>query len=491
MQKIILLFVSILIISSSCYDFKELNTDPNYPTQTHPSLLLTNVSWTAFSEIGTSPLYASRCLVQTNGENREQYYKWDRGSFSYYANLRDVTKLQEEAERIGSNGYLALSHFFRAYYFYKLTLTFGDVPYSEALQGESASNFTPVYDRQEDVFNGILAELSLANDLLSKEHLNLDGDIVFGGNPKKWQKAVNAFRLKVLLTLSRKDGSFPVREQFQAIVAAQPLMQSVSDNAQLVYIDQQDNRYPRFNDSDFGSGMFIDSTYIALLKDLKDPRLFTFCSRTPKAEKRGLAIDDFNAYDGGDPTAPYANVNAKAADTTRTVSKPNERFYKDPTNEPSILIGYAEQELILAEASVRKWITDDARVHYDAGIRASFQFYERYAKGYAQYLTAEAATNYMMSEKVAIGENDTDEQIIEKIITQRYIPSFFQGNWNAFFEHLRTGYPAFKLSTGMKVPQRWMYPQREYNNNAVNVGDAIVRQFGEQESIRNTNWWLE
>jgi hypothetical protein len=46
----------------------------------------------------SGPLFASRMIVQTDGEQSEQFYTWTRASFGDYSLLRDVTKMIEEAE---------------------------------------------------------------------------------------------------------------------------------------------------------------------------------------------------------------------------------------------------------------------------------------------------------------------------------------------------------------------------------------------------------
>src|SRR5690606_594165 len=132
----------------------------------------------------------------------------------------------------------------------KLTLTFGDVPYSQSLQGETQETYTPpVYDTQKDVFKGILAELKEANDLLASENTIIAGDIIHKGDVTKWRKTINAFRLKVLMMLSKKEGDadLNIKSAFAEIVNNQPLFQSMSDDAQLVFLDQEGNRYPEFN----------------------------------------------------------------------------------------------------------------------------------------------------------------------------------------------------------------------------------------------------
>ena len=87
-------------------------------------------------------MYATKKVIQADGESADQYYKWTRGSFGYYDNLRNVQKMGEEAERVNAPVYTALTKFFRAYYFYELTLRFGDIPYSQGLERRKKKKYT-------------------------------------------------------------------------------------------------------------------------------------------------------------------------------------------------------------------------------------------------------------------------------------------------------------------------------------------------------------
>lgn len=483
-----LFFANILLFS--CSNFGDMNIDPNRVTSADPQLLLTNVIWSMFNDIDQDPLYASRVLVQSDGESSLVYYKWNRGSFAAYNKLRDITKMREEAQKKESTGHEALALFFRSVYFYNLTLTFGDVPYSEALKGETDNIYSPKYDSQEYIFKNILEELKTANDMLQSTSDIIQGDIIYGGNPNKWQKAVNSFRLKVLMTLSKKESSIPtLKSDFAGIYNNQPLISSNSDNMQVVYIDKQGNRYPLFNDSGFGSGKYMDSTFVALMATRKDPRLITFVTQTKNSQDKGLPLNDYSSYDGGDPIKPYANVNEKAV--RGDISKPHPRFYESPTNEPNVFIGYTETELIIAEAIVRGWIAGDAKTHYDNAIRASFDFYNTYVPGFEEYLNLAEADKYINSPFVDFTKAKSVEEKLELIMIQEYISTYFQNSWSAFYNYLRTGYPLFRMADGVTMPTRWMYPQSEYNNNAKNVQDAISTQFGGEETIRNDVWWLK
>ena len=496
MKTINILVCSMLAVTvsvTSCRKLEEINVNPNSLTSVNPQLILPKVQVTAASQMNsTSPLYAIKMLVQSDGESEEQFYKWDRGSFDAYNNLRDITKMAEEAEKAGMPAYLAVAKFFRAWYFYNMTLHFGDIPYSEALKGESGEAYAPAYDDQKSIFKGILSELEEANDILNVEKTIIAGDLVYRGDVTKWQKLVNSFRLKVLMTLSRKtaDTDLTVQASFRDIADNEPLFQGNFDNAQLVWLDQQGNRYPQFNSSGFGSGMYMDSTFIQRLQERKDPRLFIFATQTKSGKESGKLITDFSSYEGGDPAAPYASINVKA--TQGIISKVNERYYKDPATEPTMLMGYSELQLILAEAAVRGWITGEPANYYNEGVKASFAFYNDYAKGYEQYVDETAANEYLALSINDLEAVNSSEEKIARIILQKYLQSFLQRNWEPYFEALRTSYPSFRRPAGVNLPYRFMYPTSEITTNTTNLEAAISRQFGEgNDNISQMTWWMK
>ncbi|OAD46148.1 SusD/RagB family nutrient-binding outer membrane lipoprotein [Polaribacter atrinae] len=487
----IIVFLMMAIVVTSCEEL-DINDNPNKVSITHPDLLLTNITTSAFQVKGTGAMYASRMILQTDGESTSQFYKWDRASFNAYNSLRQVTKMMEEADRIGDDSYKGIGHFFRAYYFYDLALTFGDVPYAEALKGETEELYQPKYNTQEEVFTGILSELEMANTLLDGTDI-ITGDPIFNGDINKWKKLVNSFRLKVLLTLSKKEGSFSlnIKNEFASIYNSQPIIATPEESARLEFVDVVDSRYTEFNSSGYGSGLYMASTFVDMLIERGDKRLFAIAGQTKNAKEAGLAIDDFSAYAGGNPIAAYNDVNLVAA--AGNVSKVNDRYTADPTTEAHNLLSFSEVQFILAEAAVRGWISStSAQIYYENGIKANFQFYNTYVKGYEEYYTQAEATNYIAGSKVNFLNAATDEEKLELILTQKYLTSFLQGGWNMYFDHLRTGYPEFPYLGSDTPPTRWIYPLDEYNNNATNVTEAIGRQFGgSNDGIREITWWLK
>lgn len=484
-----LIFGGLLSLSSCESSLDTINENPNDKASVDPKYLLTYVEKSAFQVDGDN-LYSSRMLIGIDGENVLQYLKWSDGSFgSYSSGLLSVTKMIEEAGKINNKNYQAIGKFLRAYYFYNLTLKFGDIPYTEAVKGESGIT-QPKYDTQETVFSGILQELKEANDLINSND-KIEGDIIYSGNPTQWKKLINSYRLKILLTLSKKTtvGSLNIATEFSSIAASQPLMSGIADNGQLKFYDVADSRYTMFNNSGYGSSLYMADYFINFFKERQDPRLFTFAAQTTAAKEAGKPITDFSGYNGGNPTSPYStNATLVAA---KNISKINDRFYKDPTNEPSSILSYPELEFILAEATARGWITGSAKTHYENAIKASFEFYQTYVKNASTVFAGFDINAYLSSPLVAYDNTANLNTQLEKVMTQKYMIMFHQGQWTSYYDYLRTGYPNFPLQTGTTAPYRFRYPQSEYNTNNANLKAALTSQFGGTDNISSITWWLK
>lgn len=484
-----ILLAGALALTSCESSLDTINENPNDPASIDPKYLLTFVSKYTFQVDGDN-MYASRMMIGTDGENTYQYMKWNDASFEVYTKgLLNTGKMIQEAEKINNKNYIAIGKFFRAYHFFNISLKVGSAPYSEAAKGESGIT-QPKYDTQDAIMSGILSELKEANDLINTND-KIEGDIVFGGDALKWKKLINSFRLKILITLSKKTtvASYNIATEFAAIAASQPLMTSISDNGELKFADAADSRYSMFNNSGYGSSLYMADYFINLFKDRHDPRLFTFAAQTTGAKEAGKAITDFTGYNGGNPTSPYSD-NA-ALITAKNISKVNDRFYKDATNEPASVLSYSELEFILAEAAARGWISGSAKTHYDNAIKASFTFYQTYVKNPGQYFTGFDVNQYLTTPLVVYNNSAPLETQVEKIITQKYMTMFHQAQWTSYYDYLRTGYPNYPLKAGVPAPFRFRYPQSEYSYNNANLKTALTAQYGGNDNINSKPWWLQ
>jgi hypothetical protein len=484
MKKILLtLLVCIAIAQTGCKKFSEFQTDPNKSTTATPDLLLNTVEQAAFQSTSLGAALRTRQMVYTDGASDDQYYGWTRAGFGDYDNLRQVLKMEQAATAQDKPQYAPIAKFFRAWYFLRLTQTFGDIPYSEALKGEEGV-YTPAYDKQEDIYLSILNDLKAANDLITASTEPVLGDIVYNGNMQQWKSAINSLSLRVLLSLSVKanDAKYDIKNRFADIVnnpAQFPIMTGNADNAQLKFYDLVGNRYPYFNNNDMQTAYYMEETFVNLLKGYKDPRLFSFADKAPKFS--ALPTTDFNAYGG---VKGSATVNQNSSRTTDGgISKINPRFYNNPVNEPSIALGYAELQFILAEGAVKGWISGSAADYYQQGVRASMLFYN---------IAPATIDAYLAQSSVQLPAINP----LQAIITQKYIASFMNSGDQSFFEHRRTGFPDFDVSgdgvlNNKVVPKRWMYPESELRVNQQHVTEAIDRQYPQGDNINGVMWLIK
>ncbi|WP_336515459.1 SusD/RagB family nutrient-binding outer membrane lipoprotein [Pollutibacter soli] len=492
-MKQIKLFTVVLLLAifSSCEKFQDFQVNPNNPTVADPSLLLPNIELRAFSNISLDAALASRYLVYTQSSSNSQYYGWQRNSMNY-ADISQVVKMEQEAARVGKLNYRYLGKFFRSYFVVNMTQIFGDIPYSQMMQSIQNGNFDssaarPAYDKQEDIYLGVLNDLKIAADSLSSDQTPIGADLIYGNNIEQWKKLVNSFTLRVLMSLSKKEGNgnLNIKQRFNEIVSnpsKYPLFESNADNAQLNYVDITGNQYPYFNSNSVKTDYYLDSSFVDILQEFKDPRLFTFGMPTTAS---GLPANNFNAYDGLIGSAALAyNTNKRGLGKASQI---NDRYAYDAINEPSVLMGYAELQFILAEAVVRGWITGNADTYYKKGIEASLQF-----SNFNNTYSSATIQDYLAQPIITLQPGKE----IEQIITQKYISMYMNSGWQPFFEQRRTGFPEFEtagdgiLNDG-KIPKRWMYPTDEYNNNAVNVENAVKSQYPGGDDINGVMWIVQ
>src|SRR5690606_16765086 len=130
------------------------------------------------------------------------FYGWYQGPLM---NLEKILGNPELAN--GNDGpvanQLAIAKILKAYYFWHVTDRWGDVPYSEALQG--VDNFNPVYDTQREIYASLFALLDEAQAAIVDGAVN--NDIIYGGDGQmqRWKRLANTIRLLMALRLSEVD----------------------------------------------------------------------------------------------------------------------------------------------------------------------------------------------------------------------------------------------------------------------------------------------
>ena len=502
--KIIGIFLC-LGIFIGCNNFEEINTNPDSITKSSAAMQCTNVVLTNLKFGGRDaqaylvPNALSKYIAYVNEiQMAEQYNRLSNGSFSAMTILPNIEKMVEYS--IGTpteDSYQGLAKFSRAYMFYKLAMQMGDIPYSQTAQGLSG-NYTPKYDSQRDVLIGILDELKEADAHFAKG-VKFDGDPTpYNGDPAKWRRASNAFALRILMSLSKKesDSSLKIKERFAEIVNGGNLLEESTGFLGLAYTSV--NMHPLSGTNDlFTSRTLIGSILIDELKRLNDRRLFYIAEPAKQLLDENNTESDFEAYIGPDVSRPYVELTAEYLQGK--YSALNLRYLKEASSEPRMMITYAEQQLILAEARIRNWITSgNAEKYYMEGVKSALKDQMNTNNAYAHGMAISQAyiDNYFTGN--AAFKSTTDEQL-KQIWMQRYILNFMKDPETSYFEYRRNKYPNFPINPNTNlnlndpnaIPMRWLYPTSETNYNRQNLIEALNNQYEGYDEVNKLMWLLK
>ncbi|QHT68795.1 SusD/RagB family nutrient-binding outer membrane lipoprotein [Rhodocytophaga rosea] len=478
-----LLFVG-LLISACTHSFEDINTNSNNPSTVLPKQLLAGIQRDMMHTLVNESWVIGTTVIQYTAKNTttlvDRYIWGERNQIwdAVYDNMRDVNNILKQTSEGKENNYRGVALVLRAWLFSLVTDCYGDIPYTEAIQGKEGI-LSPAYDRQETIYEGILTDLAEANRLLS-DAANIENDFIYGGDINKWRKLANSLRLRYLLRISGRKEVGAEMQQIVANPAEYPLFESNVDNASYTFSATAPDQFPLLA---LRIGSFNESraskTLIDKLQQLQDPRLKVFFRPTPSTEATPSTDDEYTGIPNGLTDVEAIRYNG-GPDFQSRISP---LFYEQSITDKGLQIAkgfmmtYAELQFILAEAAQRKIIISSPETHYKNGIQASFQFYGK------QVEEAYFLQNEVMFE-------GTDIQKLEKVLTQKWISQFFQG-FEAWFDWRRTGFPSLKPGVhnenANKIPVRFIYPIIEQSLNAKNRADAILLQG--PDDINTRVWW--
>lgn len=537
---IIFLLIPLLLVTSCDNDLVEINENPNgiEPSVADPNLLMSSVM-TGLATSSTERGYGKDTGNAAQFTQRDSWssnrYDWETGTIwsGNYELLRTNKVAYDRAVELGLPFHEGVTLILKSMLFGNLTDYYGDIPYSEALQGIELEGERPTYDSQETVYKGVIADLETASSLLS--NANYEGvienqDVFYGGDASKWQKLANSLALRYYMRLSEKLPSFAQAGVTSTL--AKPLFGDIDDELVLNYIGGIDDQsWP--NSGQFGSASEFYrvkpcTTLTDKLKELKDPRISVWFAPVevptkvvPAAEVPGggdlaeadgiryinsetLDANDYAIYSAatyasdlqagkklidtssiyvGLPVAvsgidPYEyNLNSEGSrgGTNAYVSRMNEVFnQKDDGGNllKARLFSYAELSFLKAEAAVRGW-GSDAEGNYLEGIKASLDVWG-ISDSYADYIESTGV--------VFDGSLDI-------IIQQKWIANMFNGD-EAYMDWRRTGLPALEAGPFARedvMPLRFIYPSGEIDLNSVNNAAGAASLEGTSYSTTDPN----
>ena len=341
---------------------------------------------------------------------------------------------------------LAILDIVEVYTFSTLITTYGNVPYSKALD---INNLFPAYDDAKTIHADLLKRLDadIANLNTSAAGFGSTADILLGDNIAGWKLFANGLKLRLGILVADSD---PATAKVAIESAAKAVLASNADNVVFKYLATTPNNNPVWGDQPNSkrADFIATNTFTDLLTSLNDPRLPFFFDTATTA---GLG------YQGGEVGAggSYAKNAHPASATVYAV------------DAPSTLLSYSETEFILAEAAERGYnVGGTAESHYNNAVTASILEWGGTAADAAKYLT---------DPNVAYASASGDYK--QKIGTQKWIALYNRG-FDAWVENRRLDQPALPTPVGalFEYPVRYAYPVTEQNLNAPNwktAGAAI------------------
>jgi hypothetical protein len=475
-KNLIYVSLSLLLLGTSgcekLEDFGNTNLDPAATTQPVPQALLTNAqaSIGGYAAQTRGGLYA-QYFSETQYTDVSVYSTPQLAFTGEYAGI--LTDLQIIKNVNSSNNMTQVANILQQYVFWTITDRWGDVPYSEALQGSSKT--TPKYDKQEDIYKGMIASLKASVAALDGTSL-VKGDVIFNGNVAAWKRAANSMRMLMAIQLSKK---FPAAGGYAATAFSEALNDGggyISTNAQNMVVD--------FPGGNFKSNWF--NLYLGR-KDYAESKTMTDLMAS-LADARQLAfggqIEDQTAANAAVTSnigVPYGVARATAEAFTSANPGWARILRGDFRTESSdiVVIGAAQVALARAEAAERGWTGESLSTLYNDGITLS----------YGQWGIAVPA-GYLAANAVgAVGTAGN----VEKISIQRYIASYPNGlqGWNIW---RKSGFPTLTpapnaTNTSGQIPRRYTYSSGEYTSNGTSVNAAVALLPGAADSQDAKIWW--
>ncbi|RNL55844.1 SusD/RagB family nutrient-binding outer membrane lipoprotein [Pedobacter jejuensis] len=473
-NNFIYILILFAVLSGSCSkELDEVNINPNATENAQPDYLLTaaiknttDAYWGTTNNMNSSLLFAQQwAKIQYTEEDR---FIYSNSSFTslwstlYSQSINGFNKIIEIGNSTSNSNYIGVALTLRSWSFLLLTDAYGDIPYTQA--GKLNEFITPKYDKQRDVYFGLLEDLKAAKNALDPAGKSIAGDIIYNGNITRWKKFANALRLRIALRIADKEPAKAKQVLDEIKADGDAYFSDNTDIAQLIYqISPQQN--PVSAQFDTRDDYRISKTIVDKLFTLNDPRLPIFASKTQTATPE--------EYVG----VPNGLTNSEASNLGfAKTSKPGVYFLAPQS--PAVIYSYAELLFNRAEAAARGLTTEDAPLLYRQAITASLK----------QYGISDAlVTNYLSQSAVQYDATNYKKSISE----QKWISLFGQG-LEAWTEQRRLDYPKLTVSVNTvlngQIPVRFIYPGTEQSLNAQSYRDAVASQGAD---LLTTKLWFD
>lgn len=178
-------------------------------------------------------------------------------------NLLNAVKIMEPKAITNREFYaLGAAKVIRVYVLMTMVDVYGDIPYSEALQG--SANLNPKFDRSADIYKGLLLELDDAIAVLGQTN-NSNSEIhdLYYGSQANWITLAKTLKLKMYCNarLAGAELGVTISDKVNEILVANDYIDQQSEDFQFQYGNSRftpNTRHPMYNDQyELGGGAYI------------------------------------------------------------------------------------------------------------------------------------------------------------------------------------------------------------------------------------------
>lgn len=288
----IITIIAILFLTACTQGFEEINTNPNRITSTEPDFIFGLSPVTTLRAIGGANNGASRANNWYIFGNYSQMWAVEGGGAPHFSadgasdalwndlygnSLKPLFNIIDNYEQNpGYQNRVAIAKIWRSYVFSILVGLYGPVPYTEAVNGEISAPF----DKEEDVYTGILAELKEAYEAINVNNTvdkyPVDAEPFLQSDLKRWKEFAHCIRLRTAMRIAECDVNHPDKPWLQSLAtAAKAVVAEELNNAEngLLIGANSENFYMKFDNSDLNT---------------RNPLFFIVDQMTPAEKKKQL-----------------------------------------------------------------------------------------------------------------------------------------------------------------------------------------------------------
>lgn len=417
-----------------CSDYLDVNTNPNNPADAEERLLLPAAQQSIAARVGNSYRITGSIWSQhyTQNNTSSQYItidNYDVENLNFHeadfvelfpGPLNDLKFIKDKAERSQNWTNYLIAQVLQVYAFQIVTDLYDGAPVTESLQGDEG-NFEPNWDSGPAAYDALLAQLddALSKDFAVSTNRNPGNyDLLFGGDVESWIQFANTLKLKLMIRYAKVEPA-KAQSMISALVNSGARFLE-TDAAISSYYDQPDRGNPLYEadrrNLNTATNLKASLTMVNYLRANNDPRLAEFYD----VPTNGGQITGMRQGTSSTPSTQLDSRNISGAKVL-----PTDAVY---------FISLPEAYFLRAEAAARGFSNEDAKALYDQGVLAAFG---RYNLNGAAFIAPGGAYVY---------PGGSVEQNVEAIIEQKWIAHLGGNSLEAWFDKLRTNYPAFSTS---------------------------------------------